>query len=249
MEHEDIDTVQHRLVRWRGIGDWSATIWVSCYTQPTAEGIRLAKWTEVQQSVLERSSAIVYKHGAGFASLTDRYPRETSRPSDLQVGGVGRLIADKFVETFRDSRESQLESREQVLRRREADLKECQRELEAEAERQKEMELAIAFAAKRQEAVLEAAAAALAPEGREAEHVASSVAGEGGSTPAGAEEAEEASPLEAEGAHANGTERLQELVELAEKRVEAAAHPEHDGMCKHEDQAESTRIPVKEMGD
>jgi len=91
--HEDIDNVQHRLVRWRSVGDWSANIWVSCYTQPTVEGIRLNTFTAVQQSVLERCSAIIYKHNADFASATDRYARNAQeRNSD----GGWKTLFDSF---------------------------------------------------------------------------------------------------------------------------------------------------------
>ncbi|CAE8586813.1 unnamed protein product, partial [Polarella glacialis] len=49
-DHEDVDHVQHRLVRWRDIGEYSANVWVSCYTKPTIEGIRLGPYTATQQS-------------------------------------------------------------------------------------------------------------------------------------------------------------------------------------------------------
>lgn len=140
MEHEDVDNVQHRLVRWREIGDYSANIWVSCYTKPNMEGIRLATYTAVQQSILERCSAIIYKHGAEFANLTERL----SKTVDSDSGGnslqkLGNVLTDKLAETFSSAREpqsaleDQLQSREQVLRRKEKELKERERELEGEA--------------------------------------------------------------------------------------------------------------------
>merc|ERR1740138_919240 len=113
-DHEDIDTVQHRLVRWRSIGEYSADIWVSCYTHPTLEGIRLATWTAVQQSVLERCSAIIYKNGAEFASMTDRYPHPYPKSEDPNKT-MGEMLTEKFYNTFAtDARENQLQSREDV---------------------------------------------------------------------------------------------------------------------------------------
>eukprot|EP00413_Alexandrium_margalefii_P023177 CAMPEP_0204557818 /NCGR_PEP_ID=MMETSP0661-20131031/30622_1 /ASSEMBLY_ACC=CAM_ASM_000606 /TAXON_ID=109239 /ORGANISM="Alexandrium margalefi, Strain AMGDE01CS-322" /LENGTH=106 /DNA_ID=CAMNT_0051564963 /DNA_START=86 /DNA_END=403 /DNA_ORIENTATION=+ len=96
------------------------------------EGIRLGAYTAVQQSVLERCSQIVYKHGADFASLTDRFPfaQEQETPKTLE-----NVITEKLFDTFNSSRESQLESREQVLRQREREVKEYERENEAEAEK------------------------------------------------------------------------------------------------------------------
>mmetsp|Transcript_8214 Transcript_8214/g.24942 ORF Transcript_8214/g.24942 Transcript_8214/m.24942 type:complete len:458 (+) Transcript_8214:1-1374(+) len=129
--HEDIDPVQHRLVRWRGLGEYSAHVWLSCYTHPTMEGIRLGSYTAVQQSVLERTSQIIYKHGADFASVTDRlHLPDQESPKRLE-----NVLADKLFESFGGSRESQLESREQVLRQREKEVKERERENEAEAEK------------------------------------------------------------------------------------------------------------------
>eukprot|EP00913_Durusdinium_trenchii_P011094 g10416.t1 len=125
-EHEDIDNVQHRLVRWRAVGEFSADVWLSCYTKPSIEGIRLKSYTATQQSVLERCSQIVYKHDAAFASSNDR----TQYPAGQKPEGIGQLFKD----TFNTARESQLESREEVLRQREKDIKEVERELEQKGE-------------------------------------------------------------------------------------------------------------------
>merc|ERR1712190_281106 len=77
-EHTEIDPVQHRLVHWRGLGEYSANLWLSCYTKPSQEGIRLKSYVAVQQSILERAAAIVYKHGADFASSNDRLLRKSA---------------------------------------------------------------------------------------------------------------------------------------------------------------------------
>lgn len=136
-EHEDIDNVQHQLVRWRGVGEYSADIWLSCYTKPTIEGIRLKTYTATQQSVLERCSQIVYKHEAAFASSTDRI----QYPGGGTGGSKGAMsIGQLFQDTFNGARESQLESREQVLRQREKDIKELERELEQKGEEQAKAE-------------------------------------------------------------------------------------------------------------
>merc|ERR1712107_529790 len=124
-EHEDVTDEQHRLVRWRHIGDCVATIWVSCYTKDTLEGIRLGSWTATQQSVLERCSAIVYKHKCQFASSVDRYPHSEENVHN-------ETFAKTLFQTFSSAREDQLDSRETVLRSRERDLKKRERDLELE---------------------------------------------------------------------------------------------------------------------
>ncbi|CAL1147483.1 unnamed protein product [Cladocopium goreaui] len=165
-EHEDIDNVQHQLVRWRGVGEYSADIWLSCYTKPTIEGIRLKTYTATQQSVLERCSQIVYKHEAAFASSTDRI----QYPGGGTGGSKGAMsIGQLFQDTFNGARESQLESREQVLRQREKDIKELERELEQKGEEQAKAEKEIQAAreklqlemqkVEKQKALQEAAAA------------------------------------------------------------------------------------------
>jgi len=130
-QHEDIDNVQHQLVRWRGVGDYSADIWLSCYTKPSIEGIRLKSYTATQQSVLERCSQIVYKHDAAFASATDRIQYTEGGSPD-----GSKSIGQMFKDTFNTARESQLQSREEVLRQREKDIKELERELEQKSEEQ-----------------------------------------------------------------------------------------------------------------
>ncbi|CAE7027920.1 ynaI [Symbiodinium sp. CCMP2592] len=146
-EHEDIDNIQHRLVRWRGLGEYSATIWLSCYTKPSIEGIRLASYTAIQQSVLERCSQIVYKHDAAFASITDRNP---------QAGGTRAVpFGQIFSEPFSSARESQLESREEVLRQREKDIKQRERELSQEQEEQAKAAKDIQHAKEKQKQLLE----------------------------------------------------------------------------------------------
>ncbi|CAK0880471.1 unnamed protein product [Prorocentrum cordatum] len=139
--HEDIDTVQHRLVRWRSIGQYSAEIWVSCYTKPTMEGIRLATFTATLQSVLERCSAIVYSNGAEFASINDRYgyPRGPGVAEEVDdPKNLGQIITDKLYSTFSSARESQLKSREQVLWEREKNVKQLKRDVEAAAALQRD---------------------------------------------------------------------------------------------------------------
>lgn len=150
-EHEDVDTVQHRLVRWRGIGSYSANIWVSCYTKPTVEGIRLRSFTLVQQSVLERCASIVYKHGADFASSNVRY---NTGPSPAYVERGSPNFAEKFFDTFTgtgapaqnttESRE-QMEARDKVLVQREQEVKQAERKVEEErealAERERDLHL------------------------------------------------------------------------------------------------------------
>ncbi|CAK0880470.1 unnamed protein product [Prorocentrum cordatum] len=156
--HEDIDTVQHRLVRWRSIGQYSAEIWVSCYTKPTMEGIRLATFTATLQSVLERCSAIVYSNGAEFASINDRYgyPRGPGVAEEVDdPKNLGQIITDKLYSTFSSARESQLKSREQVLWEREKNVKQLKRDVEAAAALQRDKEQEIARAAERYRELLQ----------------------------------------------------------------------------------------------
>jgi len=129
IEHEDIDPVQHRIVRWRSVGTYSADIWLSCYTLPTSEGIGLRNFSSVQQSILERCSQIIYKHDAHFASVTDRYRTDSERSNSSIANGFFKSFA-----SLTSDQESALESREQVLRQRERELKERERQNEVEAE-------------------------------------------------------------------------------------------------------------------
>ena len=69
--HQQIDGVTHRLVGWRQVGDYYASIWLSCYTKSTEQDIKLSHYIAVEQSVLERCTAIIYKNGADFASSTE----------------------------------------------------------------------------------------------------------------------------------------------------------------------------------
>jgi len=148
-EHEDVDPVQHRLVRWREIGAYSANIWVSCFTRPTLEGIRLATWTGLQQSILERCTGIIYKNGAQFASKTDR----SSTTVDAQGRGpslaIGSFLSAGLFQApppKSDEREAQLQSREQALRNREKVHNQRERALEsvaaAQAKKNQEIEKA-----------------------------------------------------------------------------------------------------------
>eukprot|EP00928_Gymnodinium_smaydae_P061809 TRINITY_DN457_c1_g1_i2.p1 TRINITY_DN457_c1_g1~~TRINITY_DN457_c1_g1_i2.p1 ORF type:complete len:937 (+),score=214.40 TRINITY_DN457_c1_g1_i2:67-2811(+) len=88
-DHADIDRRLHRLCRWRGVGDYYATVWLSCYTKPTMDGITLRHYIAVQQSILERAAAVMYKYGADFASSLERSAaRPGRRPSPVDVGGA-----------------------------------------------------------------------------------------------------------------------------------------------------------------
>lgn len=146
--HEDIDNIQHRLVRWRSVGEWSANIWVSCYTHPTVEGIGVASYSAVEQSVLERCAAIIFKHGADFASATDRYQQNAG---GRKVDGGLAEIGKSFFETFNTASvsESELDSREQVLRQREKEVKEQERDLKRLAEELKHRQEEVQRAQKR----------------------------------------------------------------------------------------------------
>jgi len=70
--HQEIDNIQHRLVRWRKVDEFCGIIWLSCYTLPTWDSITLKTFTKIEQSVLERATAIIYKRGAEFANSLER---------------------------------------------------------------------------------------------------------------------------------------------------------------------------------
>lgn len=168
--HEDVDSVQHRLVRWREIGAFSANIWVSCYTRPTLDGIRLGPWTAAQQSILERCTGIIYKNEAQFACSTDRFTNAVEKDKSSEgLPGMGKFLSDSFFRSndtshkALDQRESQQDGREQALRLKENALKERERELEAVEAAQAKKEKAIAQASEKYKQVLQNAAMAVLP--------------------------------------------------------------------------------------
>lgn len=141
--HEDVDENQHRLVRWRGNGPFSAIIWLSCFTRSSdssLRGIRLDPYTATQMSIMERISDIVYKNGADFASKTDRWnyeqvstspkPDPDPRVSSSVFGGFLQDLGFPIQRSGEKDRESQLESREKALRMKELIMKGEMRELE-----------------------------------------------------------------------------------------------------------------------
>lgn len=112
-EHQDIDCIQHKLVRWRQVGDYYATVWISCYTRSTAEGIRLKHFIAVEQSVLERTAAILYKNGADFATSLER-----SKSKSLEAAEATGPPGGASLPSRKDEREDdgELRERERVLR-------------------------------------------------------------------------------------------------------------------------------------
>ncbi|CAK0800185.1 unnamed protein product, partial [Prorocentrum cordatum] len=149
-QHQDLDCIQHKLVRWRQVGDYYATVWLSCYTKSTEEGIRTKHFIAVEQSVLERTAAILYKHGADFATSLERSTSTAleaaeaagparSREAGREASG-GELRARERV--LRESREEALRAKEAKVRATELRidglqgvLEERARELEAREER------------------------------------------------------------------------------------------------------------------
>eukprot|EP00403_Amphidinium_massartii_P016012 CAMPEP_0178428418 /NCGR_PEP_ID=MMETSP0689_2-20121128/30268_1 /TAXON_ID=160604 /ORGANISM="Amphidinium massartii, Strain CS-259" /LENGTH=880 /DNA_ID=CAMNT_0020050191 /DNA_START=142 /DNA_END=2784 /DNA_ORIENTATION=+ len=144
--HEDVDDVQHRLVRWRRVDDWCATIWLSCYTLPSWEGISLKNFTKIEQSVLERASSIIYKHGAEFASNQVRHLKS---PAALTQGASGvipfvdnevvmqdgstKIVDDKAGDgSVEDRSEKAWKAREEALWQRERAVKTGESQLDTE---------------------------------------------------------------------------------------------------------------------
>lgn len=76
--------LRHQLVRWRSVGEFSAPrpsfrgrfqgdlaqseadIWLSCYTKPSIEGIRLKSYTATQQSAAQSMSFTIAIGHASF---------------------------------------------------------------------------------------------------------------------------------------------------------------------------------------
>jgi len=106
----------------------------------------LRKSTEVQQSILERASAIVYKHGAQFAS---RFGKDESRKPSPEMARNAQRALPPAEESFpsrpvvASDHEDQLRSREEALRQREKGVKERERLVEAIAASQEKKDLAL----------------------------------------------------------------------------------------------------------
>lgn len=271
-DHEDIDTVQHRLVRWREVGEFSANIWVSCYSKPTVEGIRLGPWTAVQQSVLERCSAIIYKHGAQFANLTERITVADPGAEKSGDKNIGTMLTDKLFETFSSAREMQLESREQVLRNREREVKERERDLESMILAQAEREEQITAAAEKYRRLMAKASWADRKDVPQLDEPAHTVAvavdrAEEGTVAATAEEASSSAEVElprrSEDSGGPAPVSSDNAATEEEARVDSPEKlPGHEGRAELEvgqrpaqnesDEMrtpEKKRIPIKEMGD
>ncbi|CAK0908555.1 unnamed protein product [Prorocentrum cordatum] len=115
-EHNDLDTIQHRLVRWRQVGDYYATVWLSCYTRSTEEGIRLKHFIAVEQSVLERTAAILYKHGADFATSLERFRSKSTALEAAEATQPARGAAPRSWKGEGEAGDGELRERERVLR-------------------------------------------------------------------------------------------------------------------------------------
>ncbi|CAK0908554.1 unnamed protein product [Prorocentrum cordatum] len=166
-EHNDLDTIQHRLVRWRQVGDYYATVWLSCYTRSTEEGIRLKHFIAVEQSVLERTAAILYKHGADFATSLERFrskstaleaaeatqPARGAAPRSWKgegEAGDGELRERERV--LRESREEALKAKEEKVRLKERQIDKLEQTLEERAKELEEREAQLRAAAPELEA-------------------------------------------------------------------------------------------------
>lgn len=86
--HPELDTRQHRLAFVDGFSDYSAQIWLSCYTK----SVFAYDFRRVQQEILLGAHSIIRAHGARPASITTRDVRpgiDVDRYGAL--GGLGAM--------------------------------------------------------------------------------------------------------------------------------------------------------------
>lgn len=67
--HNDVDENMHRLCRLKSIDEYFVTLWVSCYTR----SITLAKYLQIQESILLGICSILRRHGTNWASSLERF--------------------------------------------------------------------------------------------------------------------------------------------------------------------------------
>ncbi|CAE7471526.1 ynaI [Symbiodinium natans] len=136
--HPEIDSITHRLVRWRQVGDYYASIWLSCYTKSTEQGIKLQHYIAVEQSVLERCAAIVYRHGADFAASTQLSLKGVGGQAKIEEGAVARTSRERELQ---DTREAVLKDKEEKLRERELEVERTEQDFKKREHELEEREL------------------------------------------------------------------------------------------------------------
>ncbi|CAK9047951.1 unnamed protein product [Durusdinium trenchii] len=160
--HPQIDGITHRLVGWREVGDYFALIWLSCYTKSTEQDIKLSHYISVEQSILERCTAIIYKHGADFASSTDLTLHgdtisaqilEGSKPKDAKASKVNiKTGEDRHTQgdvasrerELHDTRNAVLQASEEKLRKQVIEVEKKEKELNSKEQELKEKEQRLA---------------------------------------------------------------------------------------------------------
>ena len=160
--HQQIDGVTHRLVGWREVGDYYASIWLSCYTKSTEQDIKLSHYIAVEQSVLERCTAIIYKHGADFASSTELTLRSNGLASaeilerqeakgqdsklQVRIAKEGQPVQSRE-RGFYESRNRVLQASEEKLRKQKLEVEQKEKELDSKEKELKEKEQKLQLAA------------------------------------------------------------------------------------------------------
>lgn len=77
--HNDIDKSMHQLCRLKRVEDYSAVVWISCYTR----NITLAKFLEVQESLLLGMFGILKKYKTTWATSLERFPISPGGDAEL----------------------------------------------------------------------------------------------------------------------------------------------------------------------
>jgi len=140
--HNDVDREMHQICRLKEVDDYSAVMWVSCYTPE----IRLAKYLQVQESVLLSICSILRKYRTTWASNLERY-YPTSRGEAELTSEFRRLLNTR---SSLLTRERDLEMRREQIEIDEASLAATKQAFE---ERRKELEEEAASLAMRRDNV------------------------------------------------------------------------------------------------
>eukprot|EP00435_Cladocopium_sp_Y103_P059889 s216_g21.t1 len=147
------------------VGDYSANIWLSCYTKSTEQDIKLSHYIAVEQSVLERCTAIIYKHKADFASSTEltvlgggaqEAAQIVERNGAAQIRGApngakdgtkvtARVVQEKHdipsrERELHDTRNAVLQAGEEQLRKQKAEVEKKEKELKDKEQELKDKE-------------------------------------------------------------------------------------------------------------
>lgn len=133
--HNDIDKDMHQLCGVKQIDEFGVKVWISCYTLD----IRLAKYLQVQESVLLSVCGILQRHGTTWASELERFQQvgedeEESAAAELRAQQQWQLLSARRAlwghERDLEEKEAKLEKQAQELQLRRGALEEQLGELE-----------------------------------------------------------------------------------------------------------------------